>query len=346
MRAAVNLIALLSAAAGLQAVLLPTPSSAEEDGAASAGYGQEGGDRWVPSLALITGLMIHQWDGSVSSEISPIPNPTMVSEPLRAPDDGSDLAVTPYFGANFELMTPELPIRTSPRLFVGGDIAAAFGLERAVARVGDPGAVVCPLSDEACERIPFNEDAPLGQGSETVATLDPVIYGAHAGIAFPFEFYGRGLRLKPSFAWIRFGVDVEGLVTDAECLETVSSTQCNPTPGPPAAEGILREIRLQAGGSGMFDGIGPGLDIEMDTGRFGPLGTSLFVGARFYRILGNRKIELTASESFPQRFLMDGMTLADGLGPATANARFTFEMDPWMYRVGIGLRFHWLGFDD
>ena len=91
---------------------------------------------------------------------------------------------------------------------------------------------------------------------------------------------------------------------------------------------------------------GPGLDLEMDTGRFGPLGTSLFLGARFYRILGNRKIELSDSQSFPQEFLADGVTPADGLGPVETNARFRFEVDPWNYRVGIGLRFYWLGFDD
>ncbi len=360
MRAAVNLIALLSAAAGLQAVLLPTPSSAEED---RAGSGQEGGDRWVPSLALITGLAIQNWDGAVLGECTgcildpSLPDPSLGASLLRDPDDDSNLSVTPFFGVNFELMTPELPIPSSPRLFVGADIAAAFGFERAVAREGDPGALACPLDELACESTRFNENAVLGQGSEVVATLDSVIYGIHAGIAFPFEFYGRALRVKPSFAWIRYGVDVEGLLVDAECRELPRArpnlpinTQCfntfNRTTGALIEEGILREIRLPASASGSFNGVGPGLDFEMDTGRFGPLGTSLFVGARFYRILGNRKIELSASESFPQEFLMDGVTPADGLGPATTNARFNFEMDPWMYRVGIGLRFHWLGFDD
>ena len=356
MRAAVNVVALVSAAAALQSALPVASVAAEEEGDPSAHSRQEGGDRWVPSLALTTGFTIQNWDGAVVSECTGCildDEGLPVESPLRVPDDGRDLAVTPFFGASFELMTPELPIPTAPRLFIGGDVVAAFGFERAVALVGDPGAVVCPLSEKACGITAYTEDAALGQGSETVATLDGVIYGAYAGIAFPFELYGRAFRLKPSFAWIRTGVDVEGLVADAECLESQSlrppfsvTTQCNTTTGVLAAEGSLREIRLQAGGSGRFDGIGPGLDIEMDTGRFGPLGTSLFLGGRVYRILGNRKIEFSASQSFEQTFLDDGVTPADGLGPATADARFSFEMDKWSYRVGIGLRFHWLGFND
>ncbi len=344
MRAAVNVVALLAAAAALQAAL-PVASSAAEEGAASAHSEQEGGDRWVPSLALITGFRIQEWDGTVVSEICrgcSIPDP--MTEALRDPDDGRDLAVTPFVGASFELMTPELPIPTSPRLFVGGEVAVAFGLERTLAQEGNPGVLSSPVPGAAADSTPFSEDFVRGQGSETLAKLDSVIYGAYAGISFPFELYGRAFRLKPSFAWIRTGVDVEGLVVDAECLEVVdviggASTKCNTTTaGVGQGPGVLREIRLQARGSDTFDGIGPGLDIEMDTGRFGPLGTSLFLGGRLYRILGNRKIELRAARSFTED---EGA----GLGPAETDARFSFEMDKWSYRVGIGLRFHWLGFD-
>ena len=260
---------------------------------------------------------------------------------LRVPDDGSDLAVTPFFGANFELMTPELPIPTAPRLFIGGEVVAAFGFERAVAGEGDPGALACPLSELACSSTRFNEDVALGQGSEVVATLDRVIYGAYAGIAFPFELYGRQLRVKTSVAWIRYQVGVTGLIVDAECRPVGELTNCNTNTAAP--RGFLREIRLEGSGSGTFDGIGPGLDFELDTGRFGPVGSSIFLGARAYYILGERTVSFNDAASYDD--LLTEPPIGTGV-PDQTRAQWSFEADQWMYRVGLGIRFQWLGFAD
>ena len=160
MRAAVNALALLFAAA-LQAA----PAAAEE-GPPGRGSGQAGGDRWVPSLAVISGLTIQTWDGAVSSEIcqgcsfsDSMPN----IEPLRDSVADNDLAVTPYVGVSLELMTPELPIRGSPRLFIAGEILGTFGDERSVALEGDPGTIESPLPEDAVN-TPFSEDSALGQG--------------------------------------------------------------------------------------------------------------------------------------------------------------------------------------
>ncbi len=332
MRAAVNALALLFAAA-LQAA----PAAAEES-PPGRGSGQAGGDRWVPSLAVISGFTAQTWEGSVSSEIcrecffsDSMPN----IEPLRDPVTSDDLAVTPYVGASLELMTPELPIRASPRLFIAGEILGTFGDERSVALEGDPGTIESPLPEDAINS-PFGEDSALGQGSKTSAEIDSVAYGLHAGIAFPFELFDRPFRLKHSVAWIRYDIDVKGAVADAECRQGLgASTQCNPK-APPT--GFLRAIELEGDGSDTFDGIGAGLDLEMDTGRFGPLGTSLFLGGRFYRILGNRKIEFGDSQSFADSGL-------PGLGAAETRARWSFEMDEWMYRIGLGFRVQWLGSD-
>jgi hypothetical protein len=84
-----------------------------------------------------------------------------------------------------------------------------------------------------------------------------------------------------------------------------------------------------------FDGIGPALDIEMDTGRFGPIGSSLFAGVRVYNILGNRDVEIASPV----------LSFNDPVGNDQTRARFTFEVDPWVYRVGVGIRFQWLGYD-
>lgn len=325
MRALVNIFALLSAGAALLAALPAARAAGEEAGARSS---QKGDDRWVPSLAVISGLTVQEWNGSVSSQTCPgctLPSPNAV--PLRNPASGGDRDVSPYVGGNFELMSPALPIPTSPRLFIGGDLFAAFGTERSVAQEGDPGRLRSPLPPGA-GNTPFGEDSVLGQGSATQAELDTTVYGAHAGISFPFELYGRALRVKPLFAWIRYQVDVKGLLADPQCTVQLNSTQCNTD----LANGFLRSTRLESKGDDRFDGIGPGVDLEMDTGQFGPLGTSLFIGGRLYRLMGNRKVELGALAEFN-----------DALGPAESSARWSFEIDKWMYRVGIGMRFQWLG---
>jgi hypothetical protein len=159
------------------------------------------------------------------------------------------------------------------------------------------------------------------------------------GISFPVEFLKRQLRIKPSVGWISYEVEAQGLVVDAMCREVTDlfgtqTTQCTDTTSEilfPEG-GFLRETILSADDSRRFHGIGPGLDIEMDTFRFGPIGSSVFLGARFYRILGNRTIAFSASEDFDDEF-----------GQDTAVGNFEVEVDPWLYRVHVGIRFQWLG---
>jgi hypothetical protein len=342
MRAAVNALAILSAAAALQ--LAPRVAVAEADAAPSERSAQQGADRWVPSLAPTLGASIQNWKSALESQICrgcTFPNPS--SQSLRPAASGGDRDVTPSFGGNLELMTPELPLPTRPRLFVGGEIAATFGVDRTLALEGDPGSLSSPFPPGTVNQ-PFNEGVVLGQGSKTDATLGSPFYGAYAGIAFPFQVYGRQLRIKPAFAWMRYTVDVEGTVLDAECLDkppprpaSVPPNLCNTivVQGVPV-QGILREIQMTGSDTGTFNGIGPGLDIEMDTGVLGPLGTSIFLGGRAYRILGERTIEFDATESFPDQ--------GPGLSADQTRAQWSFEAAPWMYRVFVGFRVQWLGF--
>lgn len=333
MRIAVNAFALGAVAALLHCALLVAAAGAQEVApeARPERTAQAGADRWVPSFAVVGGITVQNWKASTLGRLYPAPtladpNPTPV--PVRPPQLGRDRDVTPFVGGSLDLMTPALPLPTSPRLFVGGELLPSFGTDRKVALEGDPGILGNPVP-EASRPTAYGEEAALGQGSELVASLDTLVYGAHAGVSFPFELYGRALRIKPSFAWIRYGVHVEGLIVDAQCLPLVLGRQgCEPALG-----GFLREVRLQAKGRKTFDAIGGGLDLEMDTWRWGPLGTALFASARIYQVLGDRTIELEApSQSFN-----------DVLGMARATGRFSYAVDPWMYRVGLGLRFQWLG---
>ena len=339
MRVAVNAVALLILIIPLQVATSARAAEEEsdsseivseiaEDAVEPERRRQDGHDQWLPSLAIIAGVGFQDWKGSVESSICPsCPDPP-VFQTLRPSDDGSEVDVTPFMGAQFELMTPELPIVTSPRFFVGGEIFSSFGFERTVAGEGDPSSLRSPLPVGA-GNAPYGENFVLGQGSETLATLDHLAYGLHGGVAFPFELYGRQLRLKPSFAWTRFSIDVSGLVVDAECTPTVgTSSQCNTV----LPNGFQREIRLEASESRTWDAIGPGLDLELDTGRFGPLGSSLFLSGRILYILGDRTIVMSASRAYQ-----------DVLGSDLTRAQFSFEVDSMMYRIGLGFRVHWLG---
>ena len=79
--------------------------------------------------------------------------------------------------------------------------------------------------------------------------------------------------------------------------------------------------------------------LEVDTGRFGPIGSSLFLGARFYRVLGDRTISFGDRQSYPE---LETPGFAP-LPPAEAIASWEVEVDPWLYRAQVGFRLQWLG---
>ena len=340
MRLAVNVLSLLFPFTTFQLALSVAAASAQEE--APEPSRRLGADQWVPSLAVTSGVTIQEWEGESAATCSGCTNPAPVDQ-LRVPASGDDRDVTPFVGGQLELMTPELPIPLSPRFFAGGGVAPAFGTERAVADEGNVATLRSPLPPGS-ESTPFSEDAALGQGSEATAEMvDDWLYGAHAGIAFPLEFLGRSFRIKPSVGWIRFQIEAKGHVSDAECRSVPGNppTNCNPLtmpPPPSATPGQLRSIQLRDKDTNTYDGIGGGLDVEMDVFRIGPIGSSLFIGAHAFKILGEREIEFG-----------DSLTFADsgqpGLGAATAEARFRVDVDPVVYRLGLGLRAHWLGFD-
>jgi hypothetical protein len=285
---------------------------------------QAGEDRWVPSLAIISGVTGQKQEGSANSLLFEDMSPDPVF--LRGFVDGDDIAISPFVGGALELMTPALPIPTRPRLFASGEILPTFASDRDLALEGDPGCVRGNQPGAPCAKNggqDFDENAANGQGSRTSAQVDTLVYGASLGVAFPVRAGKRQLRIKPSVGWINYKVEAEGLVVDAICGDEPNSICTSDT---------LREVTLSASDSKRFNGIGPGLDIEMDTGRYGPLGVSLFLGARAYAILDDRKISFGTEEPF-----------ADIHGTDRATAQFEVEVDPWIFRGHVGIRFHWLG---
>ena len=300
----------------------------------------------MASLAAISGVLIEQQHGSVASCIFANPAdatgcPAPGSTPLRPASSGHTRALSSFVGASLEAMTPAIPIPTRPRVFLSGEIVPTFASNYDPAGEGDPSCVRGPEPGDQCARdqvVPrnraFGEDAANGQGSLVETTYDTLSFGANLGIAFPVSVGERRLRIKPSVGWLSYEVEVEGQVVDAECNPPSRCTDVDgggPTDGP----GQLRETILMGSDTQRFHAIGPGLDVEMDTGRFGPLGTSIFLGGRVYRTLGDRSIVFESSQTYGN----DGLPLAN----QAVAARWEAEMNPWMYRVGVGLRVQWLG---
>jgi len=325
-------------------LLICSPFMAHSADAESASK-QAGEGRWVPSLAITAGITIQpEHKGSADSFIQDTTNPTFPPPTLRDPVSGDDTAVSPFVGGAIELMAPALPIPTRPRLFIGGEVLPTFAPGRDVAIQGDPKCVrgpergvPCARDEDGSRRRSFGEDSLNGTGSQVEARVGTTIFAAHVGVAFPFAFGERQFRIKPSFGWINFKVSSFGLVVDGACDPTApengACTDYTPNVAGPTLPGFLRETHLSARDSKRFNGIGPGLDLEMDTGQFGPFGVSVFMGGRAYVVLDDRKMTFGATETFN-----------DQIGNDEASALFEVEIDKWMYRAHVGVRLQFIGY--
>jgi hypothetical protein len=245
---------------------------------------------------------------------------------------GSDTSIAPLVGGSLELMTPS-PIEgfLYPRLFVHGDYAASFAFERNLAGVGKPDRFQAQeVANPAT--IDFEELAVRGQGGRTLWQLDRDIWSAGGGIAFTLTVFGRTVRFKPSVEWIHFEQDFIGVVHRAVKLKTPSQPQIITDPGTPnwRAQVVrddlssFRLIELTHVETKDFDGIGPGLELEVDTARLGPIMTSVFASGRGYHLFGNLDQQFTATNEFGE------------------SATWTFQPEQWMWRAGVGIRFRWV----
>jgi len=307
-------------------------------------------DRWIPSIAIISGVVWAEQTASsdtvlVQGMSNPMPpcaandtRPECRDLMTPAPADGNDRAVAPFVGGTFELMAPALPIPLRPRLFVSGEMLAAFASERDVALRGNTGCIRGPAVDAPCavDHDPmdnsFGQDSLNGLGTRTTAQIGNYMFGVNVGAAFPAQIGKRQLRIKPSFGWFNYQVEAKGKLVQGycdpinRCVDRINNQGM-------LLPGFLRDFTYSATAKKRFNGIGPGLDVELDTGRFGPIGSSIFIGGRAFYFFGNKKISFAGSESVDDRFGMD-----------TATTDFEVEVDPWMFRAHLGIRFQWLGF--
>jgi hypothetical protein len=339
MRPRVNLIFAARTACGAIAALLlaALPSSAQDR---AAGHSID--ERWIPSFAFTSGVFWGRQHATVSSDCrAPGSNPpaptscnpnTPIGSQLRQGAVDDELAATPYVGGNLSLLTPALASARlgRPRLFASLELPYMFGIDRNVAQKERPTGIAEPDNPNAGELL--DEGALLGVGSRTRSEVQGLAFGANAGGAFAFEAFGKQFRVKPWAGWLRLQIGVRGRVEHGLCLNycDVDGIQH------PSGFGFTRVISLKAHDSLWLDGVGPGLDFEMDTGRFGPYTVSLFMGGGGYYLLGDRSVEFETQHTIGP----------DPLGaPVDYHAAFSFRVSPWLYRAGVGLRLSWVGYE-
>src|SRR5258706_9021872 len=100
-----------------------------------------GDGRWLPSLAVTSGVTLAHWAGDQTSFQLRGAAPG-VPQTLRPAHAGDDRAVTPFVGGNLELMTPVLLPRV--RFFAAGELLPMFGPERQLAQDGEPSRIRGP----------------------------------------------------------------------------------------------------------------------------------------------------------------------------------------------------------
>jgi hypothetical protein len=332
---------LLFAARTARGAIVALLLSALPSGAQEAGSARSIDARWIPSFALTPGIIWGRQHGAVSSDCrapgSDPPAPTACNpnfprntNPLRPGAVDDELAATPYVGGNLSLQTPTLARLGRPRLFAGVELPYMFGIDRNVAEKERPTGIREPDNPNSGEFL--DEGAMLGVGSRTRSEVHGLAFGAKAGASLAFEAFGKRFQVKPSANWLRLQIGVRGRIEHGLCYN-----YCD-VDGIPfgSAFGFTRVITLKAHDTLSLDGVGPGLDLEMETGRFGPYTVALFAGGGGYYLIGDRSVV----------FEVDRTIGPDPLGaPVDYHAKFSFRVSPWLYRAGIGLRLSWVGYD-
>jgi len=290
-----------------------------------------GGARWVPAFSFFSGAQIRGYEGGISSPRD---------DPPGVPDQGDVTSVFAFVGFSAEIASPKLG-RRGPRLFAHVDSALSFDTEAAVAGEGSPGPIEYPDTGGGAVLTNSPETGLNGQGTSLDSEAKPLVVSAGAGLAFEFEALGRTLRLKPSIEWLWQETSVS-----TELGNVVSTQLQGGSPNCDQDVAPCATVFFGASKTKAFHSLGPGLEIEMDAGRVGPVMFALYASGQAYRVLGDGEIDISASAplDIPAGFNPSG-TPPGSLPPGVEDPvrlDSTFELDPWQYRFGVGLRFRWL----
>jgi len=219
-------------------------------------------------------------------------------------------------GGSLELATPVLAdVPGRPRLYVHGDVGYAFDVDDPVLSSGDPGepprVTGNPQTVQGIENV--------GQSIRVEAV--PLVLSGGVGAVMQFDVWDRTYRLRPSLEWIFRRDEIESILGAGE--NVVGGSQCGP------CQTLFLRSQTEKG----FHSLGPGIELEVDAARAGDFLVAFFASGRVFRILGDRKAELTTTGTFER---------TDGQPSTTADSfRIRYEREPWHYRFGVGVRLMW-----
>ena len=308
-----------------------------------------------PSIVRITRSLIEENQGGDAFQLPTIQNGNLKPGPsgckrftasvFNRPDtvlpvSGSGLNLTPVMGLSAEVMSPGLQaLPGRPRLFAHGDVDAAFSFDRNVAKQAVP---TSPRLDANID--PTTETAEesnwLGTGARTSGQVKTFMYSGGLGVAFTLDALERRLRIKPSVEYMHQDIKVSGQYLKVFRVDSGLIPGLNPG-GPGGSittfmpSVFLDPIQLQPSTTQGFHGVGPGLELEMDAARAGPVILSLFMTGSAYRMLGDLDVHTTGTQVIPAT---PPYTTTD----QTVSAEFDYSIHAWAYRGGAGMRFRWL----
>jgi len=259
--------------------------------------------RWLPTLTVGIGVTLSPQSATGRAEGFP-PEPAVVTI------GRSRLSVAPNFLVLAGIETLELA--DGVRLFASGGVVPTIAFEIDIAKEGDPRGFSYPQQRD--DGDPYPEGAIDGTGTRTTAQIRPLAFAANLGVSYSTRIGDHQVDFRPSVGFYHHTVRAEGVR-----LRAIK---------PEVAEPFVREISLYDELEQSFPAIGPAIEVGVDLGRKGSFKPSLFFDASFYRVLGDRTIELSHSGT-------------DSFG--TTSADWTMTVEPWAYRLGLGLRVAWIG---
>jgi len=289
-------------------------------------------NRWIPSLAITLGTTIHEHGGSAGSDgfrfaglaNPPVPFENEGRETLLRPDAlGAQTHKSINVGGMLEIETPSLPLPLMrPRFFFGGEFQQISSQQRNLAAEGNAE----PVLTDPLGVLPFSALALRGRGTKIASDLDNMQFGAWIGLSFPVQVGDWKVSIKPSARYLNQKVYFAGIFSHGirdNFNDIGAIVRTSPT----------NTFLVQFSDSLDVHAIGPGLEIEIEAGSVRSFTASVFISGGAYRVLSDRDIQVdtTASPS------------STGLPIFFFETHFTAELDPWIYRANMGLRFKWKG---
>lgn len=276
-----------------------TPAKSQSDPDQRPSYAA----RWLPTLTVgIGGLGDPENATAISSGDSVDSEVVSVS--------GSELNIAPQFIVLAGIESPEL--FHNLRVYTSGGVLPTLGFDIDVTKLGDPRGFVYPKQAE--DNDPYPGSAIDGTGIRSSAQIDRLAWAANLGVSLGVDVGEHRLDIRPSVGYFRYSVSAQGVR-----LAAIKPDLIDP---------FVREISLENSRTEAFSAVGPCLELGFDLGPKGMFKPTLFVDASFYKVLGDRVIEMSDSGS-------------DQYG--TEVAYWTVMVNPWIYRLGAGLRVAWLG---